>query len=212
MAAASIKLKHLEILLSQLMPHPKPKLKLEEYTIDSKSATRMLYIAEYVNRDICNKHVIDLGCGTGRLAIGAALLGAAQVVGVDIDKENVTVARKNATEAKADIEYIVGDIEAIHGPFDTTLTNPPFGSWNKGADISFLKKAMETSRIVYSLHKRTESNRRFLSQKITSFGGNVDSIHELEIIIPHTFKFHRKKSQNVKVDLYRIITGTKNGC
>ena len=76
MVVTNIKLKHLEIILSQLMPHPKPKLKLEEYTIDSQSATRLLYIAEYVNRDLCNKRVIDLGCGTGRLAIGAKLLGA----------------------------------------------------------------------------------------------------------------------------------------
>ena len=39
--------------------------------------------------------VIDLGCGSGILAIAAAKLGAAQVLGTDIDKEAVRVAGEN---------------------------------------------------------------------------------------------------------------------
>lgn len=206
MVGTRVKLRHLEIILSQLAPHPKPKLRLEEYTLDSKSAATLLYIAGYVYDDIRNRKVVDLGCGTGRLAIGAVLLGAELVVGVDIDKESVWVARENARKTKVNVEYVVGDIETIYGPFDTTLTNPPFGSWRRGVDILFLKKAMEASRVVYSLHKRGESNRRFLAQRITSLGGKVDSIHEMEITIPYTFNFHRRKRYAVKVDIYRVIT------
>lgn len=204
MVVANIKLKHLEIILSQLMPHPKPKLGLEEYTIDPRSAIRLLYIAEYLHRDISDKHVIDLGCGTGRLTIGASLLGAKRVVGIDIDKDNIIVAEENTMMASAEVEYIVGDIEAIHGSFDTTVMNPPFGSWKKGADVSFLKKAIETSTTIYSLHKGGKVNRQFLTQKIATFSGKVDSIHEIEIKIPHTFNFHREKIYPVNVDLYRI--------
>jgi len=206
MVGTKIKLRHLEILLSQLAPHPKPKLRLEEYTLDPKSAARMLYVAGYIYDDLCNRRVVDLGCGTGILAIGAALLGAEFVVGVDIDRESIWVARENARKTGVNIEYVVGDIESIYGPLDTTLTNPPFGSWKRGADVLFLKKAMKVSKAVYSLHKRGESNRRFLLQKITSLGGKVDSIHEMEITIPHTFNFHHRKRYAIKVDLYRIIT------
>ena len=201
-----LKLRHLEILLSQLAPHPKPKLQLEEYTINAKSAAEMLYIAGYINGDIRDKRVLDLGCGTGRLAIGAALLGAELVVGIDIDKENISVARENARKLSVDVKYIVGDIAAIFGQFDTTLTNPPFGNWKHGADILFLEKAMDISKIVYSLHKRGNSNRKFLCQKITLFGGIVGGIHEMDITIPHTFNFHRKKRYVVSVDLYKVIT------
>ena len=77
---------------------------------------------------------------------------------------------------------------------------------NKGA-AEHLKKAVEISKIVYSLHKRSESNRRFLVKKVTLFGGKVDSIHELEMILPHIFDFHREKKYIVNVDLYRILTG-----
>lgn len=200
-----VKLRHIEIRLSQLAPHPKPKLRLEEYTLDSKSAAKMLYIAGHVYDDICNKRVIDLGCGTGILGIGAALFGAEFVVGVDIDRESVWTAIENTRKTQVDVEYVVGDIEAISGFFDTTLTNPPFGSWRRGADVLFLKKAMEISDVVYSLHKSGESNRRFLLKKIISLGGKIDTINEMTIIIPHTFDFHRKERYAVKVDLYRTI-------
>lgn len=40
--------------------------------------------------------VIDYGCGSGILAIAAAKLGAANVVGTDIDDQAITAARRNA--------------------------------------------------------------------------------------------------------------------
>jgi putative methylase len=203
---SSLRLKHLEIILSQLSPHPNPNLQLEEYTIDSKSAKNLIYIAEFVHEDIYNKKVVDLGCGTGQLSIAAALFGASLVVGVDINKENISLARDNTKTVGVTVEYVVGDIESLSGHFDTTITNPPFGCWKRGADVSFLKKAIEISDVVYSLHKRSAPNRKFLSRTITSLGGKLDEIHEMDMTIPHTFTFHRKKKHIVSGDLYRTIT------
>lgn len=189
--------------MSRLSPHPTPKLKLETYTLDSKSASRFLFIAGYLYDDIIDKRVIDLGCGTGVLAIGAALMGAKLVVGVDIDKDSIGIAKENAAKIGVGVNYVAADIEAVHDSFDTVLTNPPFGCWNRGVDVKFLKKALEISTTVYSLHKRSPTNRRFLGRKISSLEGKVDRIFELEINLSHTFKFHRKRSYPVKVDLYR---------
>jgi ribosomal protein L11 methyltransferase len=56
--------------------------------------------------------VLDAGCGSGILSIAAALLGAQKVLGVDIDKTAVEVARenieKNGVAAVADARY--GDL------------------------------------------------------------------------------------------------------
>ena len=208
MVDGRIRQKRIEIILSRLAPYSKPKLKLEEYSLDSKSAARMLHIAGMVYGDIVDKRVIDLGCGTGVLAIGAALIGAKFVVGIDIDRESISIARENAGKVGVEVDYVVGDIESIYRPFDTTLMNPPFGSWSRGMDVNFLRKALEVSEVIYSLHKRGEKNRIFLNRKIKSFGGKIEKIFELEITIPHTYKFHRKRKYHVKADLYRIKSVT----
>lgn len=197
--------KQLEIILSQLAPSPKPKLKYEGYTLDAESAAEMAYVAAWLNDDVHGKKVVDLGCGSGILAIAAALLGAEQVVGVDIDKDAVKTAKSNAGKVKVCVDFVVGDIMCIVGHFDSTLMNPPFGSWRKGADVYFLKKALELSDVVYSLHKHSSSVRDFLRKKIPHLGGRIDQVYEMQIVIPRTYSFHRKKSYTVKADLYRIL-------
>jgi putative methylase len=194
----------MEMILSSLSPHPRPKLEFETYTLDSKSASSVLSIAGHTYDDVTEKRVVDLGCGTGILAIGAALMDAKYSVGVDIDRDSIQVAKENASKLGVDVNYVTGDIESIHNSFDTTLMNPPFGSWSRGADVKFLKKALDISTITYSLHKRTPTNRHFLKNKISSFGKIVDRVFELEISLPRTFTFHKKKKYLVEVDLYRI--------
>jgi len=204
-----IRQKHMEMIFSSLSPHPRPKLKFETYTLDSKSASHVLSIAGHTYDDVTEKRVIDLGCGTGILAIGAALMGAKYIVGVDIDRDGIRVAKQNASKLGLDVNYVTGDIEAIHNSFNTTLMNPPFGSWSRGADVKFLKKALDISTITYSLHKRTPTNRRFLENKISSFGKRVDRIFELDLSLPRTFTFHKKEKYLVEVDLYRITSAER---
>ena len=196
--------KHLALLLSRVEPNPKPKLKWESYMLDAESAASMTYIASQLN-DIYGRRVIDLGCGSGILAIAAALLGAGWVVGVDIDRDAIETAVKNASRLNVDVDFIIGDINCITGHFDTALMNPPFGSWHKGADIKFLRKALEVSDVVYSLHKHSLLVRNFLTREIPKLGGRIDRIQEMNIIISRTYDFHKKKLYSVKADLYRII-------
>ena len=86
----------LEKALLEITPHLTPKAYLEQYTIPPEVAAEILYTATYVYDDIIDKTIIDLGCGTGRLAIGAVLLGAKEAVGVDLDAVAVEIALKNA--------------------------------------------------------------------------------------------------------------------
>ncbi len=46
--------------------------------------------------EVRGKSVIDYGCGSGILAIAAALLGAERVIGVDIDPQAITATNDNA--------------------------------------------------------------------------------------------------------------------
>lgn len=56
--------------------------------------------------------VLDIGCGSGILAIAGVLLGAKNAVGVDIDAQSVKVAKENAeiNNVSDKIEFLVGDL------------------------------------------------------------------------------------------------------
>ena len=196
----------LEKTISKIESHPTPQAYLEQYTISSRVAAEILFVATYVYNDVIDKSVVDLGCGTGRFAIGAALLGARETFGIDVDKVAVNVARKNAETliSKEKAHWIIADIDVMQGTFDTVLQNPPFGVQKRMADRNFIMKSLELGRRIYSLHKGGESNREFIKRFIEKHGGRVTSIFPMKMDIPKMFEFHTKTKHGVQVDLYRI--------
>ena len=196
----------LEKAISEVKPHPKPRAYLEQYTIPPEAAAKILYIAAYTYDDIINKTIVDLGCGTGRLAIGAVLVGAKEAFGVDIDRVTIRTAQNNAkkTGVREKTHWILADIDVMRGSFDTVLQNPPFGVQRKGADRKFLEKSIELGHRVYSLHKSGNSSREFIKRFIQKRGGKVTGVFPMEVEIPRLFKFHTKRKHRVKTDLYQI--------
>lgn len=215
----------LEMLLSRVKPHPTPSPDLEQYTISADAAATMLYIAAYANNDIVDRTVLDLGCGTGGLAVGAAFLGAKDVVGIDIDRTAVRTATQNAIEAglAERTQWVVGDIDAVCGRFETVLQNPPFGVQKRGADRRFLEKALTVGNMVYSLHKSVHDSEAlvkrlkvtgdgvlqvspspFMERFVEKGGGYVSAVYAMVMTVPHMFSFHEKKKHEFVVDLYVI--------
>lgn len=199
--------KELELFLQSLRPHPKPKPSLEQYTVTPEVAAEMLFIAENRHHDIAGKLVADLGCGTGRLTLGSAYLGARQVMGVDLDRSAIAAAKHNTATSgqQSRVQWVLSDVTSIVGRFDTVIQNPPFGVLRRGADRIFITKALETGDVVYSLHKSGLKNRAFIKRLAERHGGIITEICQLTFEIPHTFTFHHKKKHLVKVDLFRMI-------
>jgi ribosomal protein L11 methyltransferase len=68
--------------------------------------------------------VLDYGCGSGILAIGAALLGAAAVDAVDIDPAAVQATRDNAVRNGVSGAVLAAGLPAAaHGDYDLVLAN-----------------------------------------------------------------------------------------
>ena len=82
--------------------------------------TRMClrWIAEH---SLVGQRVLDYGCGSGILAIGAAKYGASEIDAVDIDEAAVTSSRLNA-EANA-VQLRAGLPELAQGEYQTVLAN-----------------------------------------------------------------------------------------
>lgn len=53
--------------------------------------------------------VLDYGCGSGILAIAAAMLGAGRVDGVDIDAQAIAASRANAAANRVDATFVPAD-------------------------------------------------------------------------------------------------------
>ena len=72
------------------------------------------------------KSMLDIGCGSGILAITAALLGCENIQGVDIDETAVKVAKENAAmnHVAEKIVFHQGDLaEKISGQYDIICAN-----------------------------------------------------------------------------------------
>jgi len=197
-----VRQKDLEIKLQKLRGFEKPKASLEQYATPAKIAADILYTA-YALGDVQNKRVIDLGCGTGIFSIGACLLGAKDVSGTDIDHDAIAIARKNANNIGCQISFDCMAVEQTSGDWDTCVMNPPFGSQTKHADLPFLDKALEISKVVYSLHN--PETLPFLRKRIEKTGHILDLEKNYKFQIPYTFQFHRKEKMDIDVALLRIV-------
>jgi putative methylase len=198
-----MKKKDLEMALQKVKPFQEPKADLEQYITPAAIAADMLYSA-YVQGDIADKKVLDLGCGTGMLAIGASLLGASEVIGLDIDDQALHVAEENARQLGAEVRLLHMKINEFQEKVDTVVMNPPFGAQRRHADRPFLEKALGSASVIYTLH--LAETREFVESLIRSndASGEVQKRYKFEI--PHTFAFHKKAKKDVEVILFRVQT------
>ncbi|KAI7825557.1 S-adenosyl-L-methionine-dependent methyltransferase [Kickxella alabastrina] len=206
-----MKLKQLEGYLGDVAAFRAPKVQLEQYPTTAHLASRILYTAESSYGDIDGKAVVDLGCGCAMLSVAAAMMGASSVLGIDIDADALEVAQENIDECEvADaVDLLHASLledgalslnEALLAPmamrFDTAILNPPHRPL-------FLQAACAMARgAVYSLHK--SSTRAFLVKKAQSWGFDCEVLAELKFDVPMMYKFHKKKSVDIDVDLLRL--------
>ncbi|MHA1131936.1 MAG: METTL5 family protein [Candidatus Helarchaeota archaeon] len=202
--------KKLELILQELVSFYQPTPDLEQYPLNAHSASLILAIIANTYNDIHNRTIADLGCGTGIIAIGTAYLGAHQVIGVDIDSQQLEIAVQNAKKLDLDkkIRWINCDVKDFTIKVEVIIQNPPFGVQrkSKGMDVTFLIKAIQNANIIYSIHKSGEKIQNYLRRIIKKENAIIDAIIPIQIRIPHLYSFHIKKDYPVKVDLYRIIS------
>lgn len=88
--------------------------------------TTRLMCRELFQLSLAGRRLLDMGCGTGVLAIAAKKLGAADVLGIDIDEWSVENSMENCTvNGCSDIVIKKGDAAVLNNeaPFDVILAN-----------------------------------------------------------------------------------------
>lgn len=197
----------LAILLSKLEGFSEPKVRQEQYLMDSEIGAFTLWNA-YLLGDIEGKVIADLGCGTGIFGIGALLLGAKQAIFVDSDEKALEIAKKNVSKVRSEgyilgkVKFICQDIGKIKIKAEIVFQNPPFGTKVGHADASFLEKALETASVVYSFHK--SESKGFLERFSAKKNAKITHVWNFKFPLKASFPFHRRQIHRIDVSCFRF--------
>jgi len=196
----------LAVALSRLEGFPYPSVKLEQYPTESELAAELLWQA-FMEGLVEGRKVVDLGAGTGVLAIGAALLGAEEVIAVEKDVEAIGALQRNLElyEGCGQVRVVQGDVTdpaKLTGRYDLVIMNPPFGTKQRHADKAFLEAAIRLSDTICTIHKST--TRRFIEAYCAENGFRIawhaDRAFRLRRTMPH----HTKERERVEVTLFLL--------
>lgn len=90
---------------------------------------KTLYYIHQLFSDISleNLQILDIGTGSGCIAITMKKELGCHVVGVDISPESITLARENAQFNQVEVSFLVSDLfSRVDGAFDVVISNPPY--------------------------------------------------------------------------------------
>ena len=178
-----------------------PKPELEQYTTPVDITLEIIKQANSLGH--LSGNVADFGCGTGRLAIGAAILGA-KVTGYEIDEDALMIAIDYSKKNDLDIKWVNMAIENITESYDTVLMNPPFGSQRPGADAVFLEKALNFSSNIWTIHMA--ETKKFIQRLVEANSGEIISAYEFDFLLNKTMPFHTRDKKTKKAILYHIAS------
>ncbi|MFB6121071.1 MAG: METTL5 family protein [Halobacteriaceae archaeon] len=187
-----------------------PQVSLEQYPTPADVAAHLLHFAA-MQGDLAGRTVVDLGAGTGVLALGAACLGPARVIALERDADALATARENEPRIAPDapVTWVRGD--AVRPPFDTddatVVMNPPFGAQTgrEGADRAFLASAGDIAAVSHSIHNA--GSRDFVESFAADNGGTVTHAFRVRLALDRQFAFHEADRREVPALAVRIEWG-----
>lgn len=193
--------------LADCRPFADPRADLEQYATPADLAAHLVHLAA-LQGDL-QRPVLDLGTGTGVLALGAALAGADRVVGVDLDPDALAVARANARRVDRPdaVTWVLGDARTppvCPAESPTVVANPPFGAvdGHEGADRAFLETAAALGGVSYTLHN--EGSRDFVAAFAADRGGSVTRAYRADFDVPRQFPWHERERATLPVEVLRV--------
>ena len=95
------------------------------------------------------KKALDIGTGSGCIAISLKMHTNLEVTALDISSDALDLARENAKRNKQDIKFILSDIYSnIDDKFDIIISNPPYIRYDE--EIDEIVKNNEPHLALYS--------------------------------------------------------------
>ena len=206
-----MRLRRLAMTLSGLPAHPLASVELEQYSTPGDIAARWLLELVLAGDLDATTRVADLGSGNGVLGIGAALLGAAQVVLIEADEQACEAAREAI--AGVELEDVVevrcasvddswadkwpSDIDA-----DLVIMNPPWGVQSPRADRPFIEAALASpADHIHLMHSAEATHPAAIAADV---GWETEVLLEAEFRLPAAYAHHSKRFVNTPVRCWRF--------
>ncbi|EMA30907.1 METTL5 family protein [Halobiforma nitratireducens] len=196
--------------LESLADFSDPSPDLEQYLTPPEVAAHVCHLAG-LQGDL-ERPVVDLGTGTGMLAIAASLAGADRAVGIDVDSAALETAAENAGRVGATVDWVLGDasrppVATANDDRDrgvTVVSNPPFGAQrgNRHADRDFLETARSIADVSYTIHN--EGSQEFVESYAGDEGGAVTHAFRAPFPIDRRFDFHTAETATLEGEVFRI--------
>jgi 2-polyprenyl-6-hydroxyphenyl methylase/3-demethylubiquinone-9 3-methyltransferase len=130
-------------------------------------------------RPLKGRRAADVGCGAGLLAEPLARLGA-DVTAVDAAPENIAAARLHAEGQGLEIDYRVGGVETLQGPYDlvTCLEVLEHVAEPRAFVAGLARILAEDGLLILSTPNRTAASRLLLVGLAEAFGRIPRGTHD----------------------------------
>jgi len=184
-----------------------PDIAREQYPTPAELAAHVIHTADL--RGDLDGDVLDLGTGTGMLALGAACRAPRRIVGLDVDNDALATARENERRVApaVPVSWVRGDATDPPLAFadaPTVVMNPPFGAQrgNRHADRRFLAAAADHAAVSWSIHNA--GSRDFVESFAADREGTVTDAFAAAFDVTRQFDFHTRERETLDVEVYRI--------
>ncbi|MBR3362714.1 MAG: peptide chain release factor N(5)-glutamine methyltransferase [Bacilli bacterium] len=118
------------------------------------------YIKKYFSKKVT---ILDIGTGSGCIAITLKKMLNSKVTAVDISKKALEIAKENATQNNVNVDFILSNLFSnIKGKFDVIISNPPYIAYDEKIDEKV--KNNEPHLALYANNKGLEFYEKILKE------------------------------------------------
>lgn len=166
------------------------------------------YAKEVANQIQDGCSVLEVAPGPGYLAIELAKLGKFKIIGLDISKDFVEIARRNAKEAGVGVEFWQGSVADIPFPdnmFDFIICTAAFKNFKEP-----FKALSEMYRVLRSGGAALiiDMNRKASNQQIEDYTRNMEAKGMDKLFMKLIFKYFLRNGAYTKDEFTNLISKT----
>lgn len=182
-------------------------IKVNENVLIPRFETEQLVSETYKRiKDMGNINIVDLGTGSGCIAITLSKLLNISIDAVDISNEALEVARQNAISNNASVNFYLGDmLDPLNKKYDVIISNPPYIAYDE--EIMEIVKNNEPHLALYADNNGLACYEKILSSCGKYMNNNALIAFEIGANQAKDIMDIAKKYLNCEIEVLKDLNG-----